>query len=162
MSEALTCYDIQRALFLHHDKGGAVICFNSTRALAHEADVLVLRKTGVSLEYEVKVSRADFRADFRKLLKHRQLSKGNRQGPQHFSYACEPGLIGLDDLPDYCGLVHISRGRAYPGELIVTVLRAAPRLHKFEHVGIHERICRSLMYQALYRSSHVVPKTPPR
>ncbi len=153
----LKCSEIQKALFHEHDKGGSIICFNNTRALCHEADVLVLRKSGATLEFEVKVSREDFRADFRKTEKHEQMKRGHPQGPQYFFYACEPGIINADDVPAYAGLVHIVR-HYYPNisntvmlhKDQIEVVKAAPRLHKEASPGIHERICRSLMYKAFY------------
>lgn len=156
---ALKCNEVQNALFHAHDKGGAIICFNTNNALVHEADVLVLRKSGVTLEFEVKVSREDFKADFRKKDKHEQLARGYKFGPQYFAYACEPGVIPPHEVPAYAGLVHIIR-QYHPNRSNTVMLhtdrlevvKEAPRLHKEVNPGIHERICRSLMYKAFYKS----------
>jgi hypothetical protein len=149
--QALTCYDIQFCLFLANNRSQSVIAFNTTRALLHEADVLVVRNSGVTVEYEVKTSRSDFRADFRKEQKHRQMAAGHKGGPQYFFYACEPGIIEAADVPAYAGLVHlVQHGRRHETE--VRVVKPAPRLHKEKSPEIHERICRSLMHKALYHN----------
>jgi hypothetical protein len=154
---ALKCQEIQNKLFHEHDKGGAIICFNSTKALRHEADVLVLRKSGVTLEFEIKVSYADFLADFRKVEKHQQMQSGDTGGPQYFFYACEPGVIPPEKVPAYAGLVHVQR-HYFPNRTntyidhkdVLTVVKEAPRLHREVNEGIHERLCRALMYKAYY------------
>jgi hypothetical protein len=149
--ERLDCSDIQLALFFEHDKGQNIIAFNTTKVLRHEADVVLLRPTGVTVEFEVKVSRADFLADFRKVIKHQQLKLGIEGGPQHFYYACEPGVIPIEKVPSYAGLVHVSRkeNRRRGSQYEVEVVKKAPRLHKTPNHDIHLRLCRSLMYKAL-------------
>lgn len=153
--EPLLCRDIQRALFTEYNKSGNIICYNIQNALAHETDVLVLRRSGVTLEFEVKVSYADFRADFRKTRKHHELAAGAVVGPQYFYYACAPGIIPVEKLPPYAGLVHVIRHYYLNSSKTVMldtdrvqIIKPAPRLHREANPGIHERICRSLMYKA--------------
>ncbi len=53
-----------------------------------ESDVLVYRKSGYTLEFEIKVSRSDFKADFKKSQKHHALRTG--LWPHiHSAYFCE-------------------------------------------------------------------------
>jgi len=146
----MTCREIQEALFRAYDTAGSIICFNSTKVLCHEADVLVLRKSGVTIEVEVKVSRSDFMADFRKVEKHKQMQRGYKHGPQYFYYAAEPHVIPLDKVPAYAGLLHVfpAPQTRHISETRVVVAKKAPRLHKEQNEGIHERICRTLMYKA--------------
>lgn len=151
IAEAMDCRDIQYALLREFDKSGAIICLNSQRVLAHEADVLVVRKSGVSIEIEVKVSRSDFAADFRKADKHAQLASGYEFGPQHFYFASEPHIIPLAKVPAYAGLIHVSPAPAHAhiSQTCCVIVKEAPRLHRTPHEGIHERICRALMYKAI-------------
>lgn len=149
----MTCKEIQRSLFRHFNKSQAIIAFNTTRVLAHETDVLVLRKSGTTTEIEVKVSRSDFKADFRKTAKHKQMIAGYRHGPQYFYYACPEGMIKPEEVPDYAGLYHVVRRYGWPGQPDkfdedVVEVKKAPRLHKIANAGIHERICLSLMHHA--------------
>lgn len=149
MRKPITTSEIQSALFYKYDKGSSIIAFNTRNVLPHEADVLVVRPSGVIIEFEVKVSTADFLADFKKKAKHEMLRTGNRSGPQRFYYACPPGVIPLHKLPNYAGLVHVKPHPDGNGIGIVTIIEEAPRLHSEIDETIYKRLCRSLMYRRL-------------
>lgn len=132
-----------------------------------ESDVFGLTKSGYSVEIEVKVSKSDFRADFKKqdkhyLLKHHKrennvfsrtekpsqylidetgkymykkhpyefcsvkFSKTHNKIPNRFYYACPEGLISVDLIPDYAGLIYINDDGGF------TTIKNAPLLHKFK------------------------------
>lgn len=95
-----------------------------------EADIFGISGAGMMYEFEIKVSRSDFLADFKnKEYKHRQLSerraiykhdvwkRGKRTGdtydlitiPNRFYYACHEGLIKIEEVPEYAGLVYINK-----------------------------------------------------
>lgn len=110
-----------------------------------EADVFGINNNGYMSEYEVKRSRSDFFADFKKEDKHRRLSqrntihvydewkKGNKTGntyeriliPNRFYYACESGLINVSEIPEYAGLVYIDNGKCIE-------IKPAPLLHRIK------------------------------
>jgi len=78
-----------------------------------EADILEITKAGYSYEYEVKVSRADFKQDLLKrkqtlgglnVLKHDLLKNGNHVN--YFSYVVPEGLISVDEVPEFAGLIY--------------------------------------------------------
>lgn len=73
-----------------------------------ECDVLEITKSGYAYEYEVKVSRADFRADKLKQKhgksKYDVLLSGKRVN--YFSYVCPKGLISPDEVPEWAGLIY--------------------------------------------------------
>lgn len=85
-----------------------------------ECDVLSVDRSDLVIEYEVKRSRADFFADFKKKDKH--FSTSNGYGANYFFYACPMGLIKADELPEYAGLIYCST----KGSRIV---KRAPMLH---------------------------------
>ena len=70
-----------------------------------ESDLIYLSRNYYATEYEIKTTRSDFKADFKKVMKHQQLS-GHVTGPTYFYYACPKGLIDADEVPDYAGLIH--------------------------------------------------------
>lgn len=75
-----------------------------------ECDLYEMTASGHWREYEVKTSRSDFNADFRKKAdKHELLSnlKAGR-GPREFWFATPKGMIDLEEVPDYAGLVELS------------------------------------------------------
>lgn len=139
-----------------------------------ESDMLSVAKSGLIYEFEVKTSRSDFRADFKKTEKHKILAsyatnklsthKGSMMAeyhgpddhaveieqygrmekmwyphttihikqldgplvaPNYFFYVCPVGVIPIDEVPKYAGLIMIGEN--------FTICRPAPRLHKVKH-----------------------------
>ena len=109
-----------------------------------EADVFGVNRNGYMYEYEIKRSCSDFKADFKnKQYKHLNLSSGKcahnydewkngkRTGRKlhridtanRFYFACEPGLLTKEDIPDYAGLVYIENGK-------LREIKSAPFIHK--------------------------------
>lgn len=79
-----------------------------------ECDVFELTGAGYFTEYEVKVSRSDFRADSSKARrtyigpvtkKHDMLSARSKHGPVRFYFCTPVGLIEQKDLPEWAGLI---------------------------------------------------------
>ena len=101
-----------------------------------EADLFSLTKAMFSHEYEIKVSRSDFKADFKhKHYKHAiysgecGLRPSHERPPNHFWYAVPEGLISVDEVPHYAGLIEIC---THPDQQRVYVkeIKPAPKLHK--------------------------------
>lgn len=178
----MTEKDIQRALWIkyrHHKYR-----FLNTYFFSSEQDYLTFLQNGYCWEFEIKVSKSDFWADFRKK-KHLQYtntaanvslkpvklreiwtkteepydpeSKLNRRYrirtnwdtgettygverhdrttfnykeiapkniPNRFYFATPAGLVKLDDIPSYAGLIEVGPGG------VSTVLKKAPLIHK--------------------------------
>lgn len=93
-----------------------------------EADILAVTKSMMVTEVEVKISRSDFKADFKKTHKHyRMQNPRNENGiatPNRFYYACPIGLIEESEVPAYAGLMWVD----ILGN--VTLVKSAPRIHK--------------------------------
>lgn len=74
-----------------------------------ECDILEVTKAGYTHEYEVKISRADFKADSLKQKdddnKYDVLQAGQRVN--YFSYVCPPGLLAIEDVPEWAGLIYV-------------------------------------------------------
>ena len=106
-----------------------------------ESDTLLVTKSGYAYEIEIKISRADFRNDFKhKEKKHLFLEgKGmkdalgteydDRWRPNYFYYAVPEGLISPDEVPDYAGLIYIHPLSSWP-HFRVDNVKAATQLHK--------------------------------
>jgi hypothetical protein len=89
-----------------------------------ESDYFCINKEGYSFEIEVKISKADYKNDFKKD-KH-QFFKFNANGrliPNRFYYAVPEGLITEKDLPPYAGLIEVKNGHA-------TIVKRAPFIHR--------------------------------
>jgi hypothetical protein len=93
-----------------------------------ESDFFCMSSSGYTIEVEVKISKSDFKADFKKRLKHKYLASatkglvavnmGSMQNlsmvefkipntPNKFYYCCPEGLISKDDIPEYAGLLYL-------------------------------------------------------
>ena len=73
-----------------------------------ECDILELTKSGYLYEYEVKVSRSDFKADAKKATfkesKYQSIQSGLRVN--YFYYVVPENLISVDDVPEFAGLIY--------------------------------------------------------
>lgn len=155
-------YKACRRLF-HRNKH---ILFNSY-LFDWESDVFTLTGSLYSVEVEVKISRSDYLADFKKTDKHRMLSAHSQKNvlwrksdfasfwgysstngkfgkldgqacaiefanpqtkiPNRFYYACPAGLIKVDEVPRYAGLIWVDEnGNAKE-------VKKAPLLHKVKN-----------------------------
>jgi hypothetical protein len=151
---------IQRLLFQDLvDKGHGHIAPNCC-ALGNEADLLSITQAGFVNEYEIKISRSDFKADKKKIHKHRRYMNANdefttqrtRQQliPSVFYYVVPAGMVELSEVPHYAGLIEVKavepRRNSLPFVLVVT--KKAPRLHKEKTVdAVKNRITNCLMWK---------------
>jgi hypothetical protein len=144
---------------------GANKVFPNVYAGSFEADIMELSKSGYATEYEVKVTRADFRNDAKKQRtyaarppesKYGILQEGGRVN--RFCYIVPDGLIAKSDIPDFAGLVYAERISAgyyshekgfYSKEKISFItVKAAPLLTKEK---ISEKMIQKCLESTYYR-----------
>jgi len=132
-----------------------------------ETDFLVVQKNGYCYEIEIKISRSDFFNDFKKKNKHLILNEGVymkkkyryhtdpekkkrvseqyyvptewKFRPNKFYYCVPEGLINVDEIPDYAGLMYVN----FYG--IVTTIKEAKFLHK-EKLDLIKKLCDKFYY----------------
>lgn len=103
----------------------------------YEMDVFRLMRSGFIVEYEIKVSRSDFRADFGKGTKHREITGGLRDC-NRFYFVVPKKLVTAAELPSYAGLIW------YNGHKF-EVVRNAPLLHKEKKgEGYYRELCQRI------------------
>lgn len=92
-----------------------------------ESDYFCVNKEGYSFEIEVKISKRDFKLDFKKE-KHQLFLDNSKKRlvPNRFYYAVPVGLITEEDLPPYAGLIYVNEGHAY-------IQKRAPFINKIKH-----------------------------
>lgn len=99
---------------------------------AYEMDMMCIKQSGYTYEYEIKVSRADYMNDFKKCsqgkLKHDQLSHGELAANRFF-FVVPEGLIKLEEVPAYCGLMYWYEN-ATNHDAMFKIIRNAKMLHK--------------------------------
>lgn len=102
-----------------------------------ECDVAELTKAGYLREYEIKLSRQDFRADAHKEAyfnhdrknKHELLAQRSPVGPCQFWFVAPANVLPLSIIPEWAGLYEIRKDdRAWARPYLYEV-RPAPRLH---------------------------------
>lgn len=99
-----------------------------------ESDVLKITKSGYAYEFEIKISRGDFKNDFKhKKKKHLLLENKENKAkmPNYFYYVVPEDLVTEDEVPEYAGLIYvhatiIGNSRIY---YQFQEIKAAPKLH---------------------------------
>jgi len=131
-----------------------------------ETDFLVVNQKGFCYDIEVKISRADYLADFKKEKKHSILANAHytlpyRYGtgkkskrsrfveegkpifvktrPNRFYYAVPTGLVTKQEVPAYAGLLYVDE----LGD--VTKVKEAKLLHK-NKLNIEKLLCRKFYF----------------
>ena len=103
-----------------------------------ESDYLCITKSDLIYECEIKISRSDFQNDFKhKKEKHLLLESKEKDAaadnkkPDYFYYAVPEGLITKDEVPEYAGLIYVSKVSSSNNVFSTcTVVKQAPRLKK--------------------------------
>jgi len=115
---------VQKMLF---EQSHNIQALNYHRSGYYESDILAITKSMLVTEVEVKVSRADFFADFKKKMKHYKLANRlinkNWIIPNRFYFACPEGLIKIEEIPEYAGLIYVASFNPY-------IAKVAPILHR--------------------------------
>jgi hypothetical protein len=129
-----------------------------------ETDLLVVKDNGYTYDIEVKVSRSDFKADFKKVDKHsilengyykmkkggirtingkrKRLKAGDKvpsERPNRFYFAVPEGLVTKKEVPKYAGLLYITKSG------VVKKIKEAPSLHK-KKLDVEPRLCRKFYF----------------
>lgn len=114
---------------------------------AFESDILVLKKSGYTIEYEIKISHSDFLADRKKKAvispndKNKRLpnyfidTKGISRyeyleqglGANRFYYVLPKDLVPEEEIPDWAGIIYARPGRA--SRVYVHIARSPKKLH---------------------------------
>lgn len=158
----ITARDITKSLFWrYHHKQAEVI--SNCHLLEFESDFMYVTRAGYMHEVEVKISRSDFRADFKKesykpdrvtglnntFNKHIILPEG-LTGLKSFSFAVPKDLITLDEVPEYAGLYYYYR-TPNTNRAVLRMVKKAPTLLHPRPITKREiaHIYRSIKYQWL-------------
>ncbi len=133
----------------------------------YEMDVFKLSKSGVLIEYEIKISKADFKNDFKKswqeikydideenklkttvhkqITKHQDIETGNRCN--RFFFVVPDGLIDIEEIPEYAGLIYYDEEHDN-----LRIVKNAKLIHKNKMIG--EEIYKNLALKLSFREQH--------
>lgn len=128
---------IQKTICKEEVLKGNIPCENISVNFTAEADVLSVLKSGYIVEYEVKISRSDFKADSKKSKWKFFDLRMEGHIPNYFYYACPEDLISPSEIQDYAGLVYVD-------EKGLRVIKKAKILHRHKKdlVRIFKTMCR--------------------
>jgi hypothetical protein len=120
------------AMFLYEKQHSPITTRFTGYGLA-ECDVISISKANYIYEYEIKISRADYKKDFIKE-KHSQMIRENHTkivkgemmylSPNYFNFITPRGLISLEEVPEYAGLIYINE------DLTFDIIKKPLLLHK--------------------------------
>lgn len=110
--------NIEAAICMYlYEKSHSPITTRFTGMGLQECDVISISKSDYIYEYEIKISRADFKKDFVKE-KHTHIINENytkiKKGeliyflPNYFNYITPRDLITVDEVPEYAGLIYMN------------------------------------------------------
>lgn len=126
-----------------YQKGHSPISTHAAIYGLQECDVISISKADYIYEYEVKISRSDFKQDFKKP-KHEMITEGKHTSnryvyvgknknkekdiwyhvPNYFYFVVPEGLVSVDEVPDYAGLIYIKENSKFE------TIKKAPIIHK--------------------------------
>ena len=133
-----TSKDIESGLVMNlYLKGHSPISTHASICGLAECDVISISKSDFIYEYEVKISRGDFKKDFGKP-KHKLITEGKfvkesvKKGitetwylvPNYFYFVVPENLVTVDEIPEYAGLIYVNESHQYD------IIKKAPIIHK--------------------------------
>jgi hypothetical protein len=118
---------IYRTLINHYSSRSAAIEKNIF-FYQRESDLILIGRDDFTTEMEVKIGKQDFRRDFKKGEKHGNLNHAYDQtdAPNYFYFVAPLGMVSLDDIPNYAGLIEIKQNGLQKQPKIT---KKAPLLH---------------------------------
>lgn len=134
--------NIEASLVMYlYEKQHSPITTHFTGYGLSECDVISISKSNYIYEHEVKISRSDFKADFkkekhklmteRKSTKERLIKENNQMikdiwylTSNYFYFVVPDGLISIEEVPEYAGLIYVSENLEF------NILKKAPLIHK--------------------------------
>lgn len=134
--------NIELALSMYlYEKQHSPITTHFTGYGLAECDVISISKSDYIYEYEIKISKSDFKADFKKE-KHKLMLEGvgtkeriikeNNQmvedvwylTPNYFNFVVPENLISIQDVPEYAGLIYMNENLQFE------IIKKPPLIHK--------------------------------
>jgi hypothetical protein len=135
----ITAADVNWGLFQAVRTASELLVPNFTPPHWWEADLFRITRDAMTIEYEVKLSLADYNADRRKAEKHARLMARDAGCPNRFIYVVPADIAHQIHPPHWAGLMTVTEGCRTLG---FEVIRKAPRLHK---VTVSDEVRRAAM-----------------
>lgn len=145
----MTEKEIQK-LLIHEYNGQRKhkLCIPNIYLYNWESDLISVTQSNSVFEFEIKCSKWDYLNDFKKEAKHEsfKLLRGVLGIPNYFYYVCPDGLIDINDIPEYCGLLYVMQ---YGMKKHIKEKKKAPVLHSEK---LKPELWESLAIKLFYKS----------
>lgn len=114
-----------------YEKGHSPISTHFTGLGLGECDVISISKSDYIYEYEVKISRSDFKNDFKKnkhqLMLEKKSVKESKDDiyyftPNYFYFVVPKDLIKIEEIPEYAGLIYFENFK-------FEIIKKSPLIH---------------------------------
>lgn len=103
-----------------------------------ECDVMAISKADYIYEFEIKISKSDFKKDFEKekhrLIKEKKFVNESKTwripfyAPNYFYFVMPENLVSIEEIPEYAGLIYLKKNER---EIeFFEIVKKAPLLHK--------------------------------
>lgn len=156
----MTEFDMQRLLWIDFTKKSKFMFVNIFFMYSElrkgsqsgaEMDFMRIDEQDYVNEYEIKVSKSDFKDEFiAKVDKHNLLSTRHNSCPNRYWLAAPSGIIDKDDVPEYAGLIEYIKEK--DGTFRQRIVKRAPLLNSI----ITDP--KSLFYKAYYKAHNAQDK----
>ena len=147
MSEKNHCnyteYDIQEIIKLRYFNPNSIkYTMENLTVFPWESDILLVTKSMYAYEFEIKISRSDFKNDFKHKKQKHLFLEGKTDvdnygrkihgGPNYFYYVCPENMVEASEVPDYAGLIYVKEGtipsRGIIRNSFIDIIKTAPKL----------------------------------
>lgn len=157
MPEPKLSHKIQKSLILNARGTPSDIIIPNYYFGQYEMDIFKMTDRMIVTEYEIKISRSDFFADFKKNRrevdwmegggfeisnsnKHNKIAAGKGEA-NRFYFVVPHDLIKPSEVPKHIGLIYCDGG--YP-----SVVKAAPLIHKrYQTIEVYKQLCKNLSFR---------------
>lgn len=137
--------EIQNAICKAEIQKDNLVAENFNYFFTGELDVISVNRSGYVSEFEVKVSRSDFKADAKKRKWQYFDTLIGRAIPNYFTYVCPEGMIKPEELKPYMGLIYYTEGQ-------LTIIKRPVLIHKYKHdiIKLLTKLCRVNNWKAYF------------
>ena len=133
---------IQKQLINFATGGGYEIVIPNFYFGIYEMDLFRLTNSEIIYEYEIKISRSDFFADFKKKFgnetKHSRF-ENKSCACNKFFFVVPENMVGIEEVPSYAGLIYYLGGG-------FKIIKAAPMLKKKDKIN-YQSLAKSLAWR---------------
>lgn len=149
----------------YYQRGHSPLCTNFIGAGFKECDIISVSKSDYIYEFEIKISRSDFKKEFNgsedKRWKHKKMENPHidtySKIANYFYFVCPENLISLNEVPEYSGLIYIlDNGCIELKERTIKTIKSAPLIHKIKAEGkLIRRIAQTLSAKQIFGCSYM-------